>query len=246
MKTETIHKNDEAVSEAIGYITLFGTIIVAIGIVYFNAGPVLQNTQDAQTVQNAENSFRLLDQNIVDITQQNAPVREVQIDLQDSSVRIGDGDTAWYNVSIGSETYNHSVDRVFYQKVDDRIVYENGALIRDSGEQSALLSSPNWLVKNDTVIVSTVETKGSGQFSGTESVRIVLEESRSETNTFLDTDFEIRVNSRYLDPWETYFRELNRSVDGEVTRTGSSVAFEIQDVDNVVYSQHTIDVRLET
>lgn len=238
--------DDKAASEAIGYITLFGTIILALGIVYLNAGPVLQNTQDAQTVQAAEGVFLLLQQNVGDITQQDAPVREVGLDLQDSSVGIGDEDATWVNVSVGSETFNHSVDRVFYEKVDQRVVYENGAVIRVSGEQSAMLSEPDWLVSNDTVIVGTVATRGGGRVGGTEGVRIVLRESVGQTDTYLDADFNVTVNSRYLGPWETYFTDLNESVDGEVTRSSTSVSLEVEDVDDVVYSQHTLDARLET
>lgn len=238
--------DDKAASEAIGYITLFGTIILALGIVYLNAGPVLQNTQDAQNMQAAEGVFLLLQQNVGDITQQDAPVREVGLDLQESSVGIGDDDMTWVNVSIDGRTFNHSIDRVYYEKVDQRVVYENAAVIRVSGEQSAMLSEPDWLVQNETVIVGTVATRGGGSVAGTEGVRIVVRESVSETNTYLDADFNVTVNSRYLGPWETYFRDLNESVDGEVTVSGSAVSLEVEDVDNVVYSEHTLNARLET
>lgn len=238
-------------TEAIGYILLFGVIISATAIIYLQGQPAFRNVQEQQTIENADEGILLLKSSVREITEGNAPGREVRLNLQDATVGVEGSEEVWFNVSLGGEVFNHSVDPVYYRKGDQRILYSNGAVIHESEDSSAMRSRPSWYmdIDSNSVAIRTIVTRGAGSLQGDGSVTISLVKKNSEVNRPPTDQMNITVKSPRNESWMSYFEDLETDnpniVDDVQMDAEGKVHMDIHNSGlDIVYLHDTIDVRV--
>jgi len=172
-RTSTRHGNDEsAVSEAISYVLIFGLISLGTAIIYLQGTPTLNTAEERQITQNAERAVFLIQERLDEMVRQNAPTREIPIDVQDFTVGIGGMESGWVNVTAeGAETvsYNASLNPIYVDVGGRTVAYENGAVMvgqQGNNESWGMRRDPSWAIStNDTDylrsgFVRTISTTG--------------------------------------------------------------------------------------
>ena len=237
MRREKTHMEDErAVSEAVSYVLIFGLITTGTVLVALQGGPAITNTQDEQLAENVQRAAVLLQDRVDEMVRQQAPSREVSLDVQD--IRVGVGSMEPTQVEIeATDTSGSSIqvidtetDPVYIQKtagnIDLTATYVNGAVLvgqRGRNETWTMASRPSWAIRTNSstgevgsIFMSTVATEGSSSVSGQGvGARILFERISQEGETLSEIDeVSISVDSPRSDAWEEYFRRLNGSING--------------------------------
>jgi hypothetical protein len=228
-QTRSKLRDDSAVSEAISYVLIFGLISLGTGIVVLQGGPAVDTREQQQINQNAENAVMLVQDRLDQMVQQNAPVREVSINLKDITVGVGGSvDPTLVNVTnmTSGESYRTAIDPVYVDTGSRTILYEGGAVMigqRGIDESWAMSSDPSWAVRTNgstgevkSLFIRTISTVGNDQLAGEGRARWVFE-SAGETNENLlgVEDLNVTIKSPRAGPWERYFESLNSSITSE-------------------------------
>lgn len=250
MRREKTSADDEsAVSEAISYVLVFALITVGTLLVALQGAPAISNTQDEQIAENSKRAAVLLQERVNEMVRQDAPSREVSVDVQDIKVGVGGMETARFNITAtntsGSvvDVVEVETDPVYIEKtagkIDQTAAYENGAVLlgqRGRPESWTMASRPSWAIRTNSstgevqsVFLSTVATEGSGAVSGQRSSARIVFETISRESVTLDADeIEISVESPRASAWEGYFDRLNGGINGgDLSRSGDTVTLEI-------------------
>ena len=237
MRREKTRVEDErAVSEAVSYVLIFGLITTGTVLVALQGGPAITNTQDEQLAENVQRAAVLLQDRVGEMVRQQAPSREVSLDVQD--IRVGVGGMEPTQVEIeATDTSGNSIqvidtetDPVYIQKtagnIDLTAAYVNGAVLvgqRGRNETWTMASRPSWAIRTNSstsevqsIFMSTVATEGSSAVSGQGvGARILFERISQEGETLSEIDeVSISVDSQRSEAWEEYFRRLNGSING--------------------------------
>lgn len=172
-------KNDDGVSEAIGFILIFSIVVLGIAIVVLYGFPLLIAGQGSADIRNMEQTMIVLQNDQKSISYKMVPYKETALQVQggvlfvtgDSgaftvSYRIPDGDIATLPLyETGQIRYVSDLDRT-------RIVIENGAVLTrpERGTGSAMLAEPRWYYDDPsrTLILSfiTIRTERERSLAG--------------------------------------------------------------------------------
>ena len=281
--TAGVSDDRRAVSEVVGYVIIAGLILTSISIVYVNGYPALQDVRDNERQRSVQSAFSVLDENMDDITTGGSVKRQTEMNLIGDSLGVDPDRRGWVDVSIRNST-NELCDRgcnvsftpVVYengaqgltnprapgpsgaQVTIDQIVYENGAVIRDPGENgSGMTDQPNWVVKDDGVVLNLVSTRGSNTVTGEGTFSIIAEERSTDNlvETNPDGGLNVTVRIRTFSPtaWKLYMESFdaadnvtcpNSSPDPNTClRDGSPdiVRMNVTDVSKAIRSKTVVD-----
>jgi hypothetical protein len=228
-------RDDSAVSEAISYVLIFGLISLGTAIVVLQGGPAIDTTEQNQINENSERAITLVQERIDEMMRQNAPVREVSVELQDITVGVGgDMEPTKMNVTnvTSGESYKTTMDPVYIDTGSRTILYEGGAVMEGQqgiNESWAMTSGPSWAVRTngtgyvEALFIQAVSTTGDGEVFGEGRVRWVFESTdKTNENLIGVEDLNITVKSPRAGAWERYFEGINSSVNDSVDITPST------------------------
>lgn len=155
-----------AVSEVVGFVLVFTLVIGTISFVYTTGFAGLTDTRDVEQVNNAERAFDVLANGFETIARDEAPNRATEIQLAGAQLSTG----AYHNVSVHNATtgdplatVNRSRPIIYEAPGGSKIVYEHGAVIRESpGGDAIVKRGPNFIIgENRTVIrYIQIDTRG--------------------------------------------------------------------------------------
>jgi hypothetical protein len=206
-------------SELLSFVLVFSLVTATVGYVYVGGISGLSDRRDAERVNNAERAFDVLADSLGDLSHGGAPSRATEIRLADA--RLSAGDPVVVNVtgnwSDGTEvdsgrnfTIENELDPIVYDGgTDARLVYANGAVLRQQSGGSVMLRSPEAVVRDDRVVLPIVETSvESGAVAGSTTVRIRADRAGT---TLVDAerdrgsyDLTIRIETPRADAWKRY------------------------------------------
>jgi hypothetical protein len=248
-----------AVSETIGFVIILSLILLSIGTVYTNAMPVLENAQESEHLDNTEKTFGTLQSSMNELVEEGVPRRATEIRLYDSTLTANE-QLMWMNVSNGTDfVRNKTASTIIYEHEGERIVYENGAVIRSSTERSgsAMLKEPDWTVREDngdlTVIARSVRVISSGSLSGDGTVlvrgKIIGKRKPLYGEVQDEKELTIRVKSEHSGAWERYFEDLADEAPGkiDVNSVGperGEIEFDLDSGDRILYTETIISADL--
>ena len=168
---ERAHGKDSAVSEAIGFIIIFGIIIAGIGIVTLYGYPMLLQQQSTSNEQIMEKNMIVLQNDLKSIAYKTVPYTE-------TSLNVGGGALTVYNMTYDNATesnfsiYNQqgvwngfgiappsnplivSTGDLRYESISEQtgLSLENGAVVKRSLSESgsSMLATPRWYYDSQT------------------------------------------------------------------------------------------------
>lgn len=229
--------DDRAVSEVLGFILVFALIGLSVATVYVAGFNGLQDSRNAQQIDNVERAFDVLADNIEDLTQQNAPNRATEFRLYDARLLLGNTTEVTVTVTNLPDTQASTQnDPIVYEsrRSPTTIRYIAGATIRDRRGNGIFLTEPNFVFRENasgyrTAVIPIIQTRSASREAvrGTKTVLvrtdIVADEVLIERTTPSETaageyEVQLRVNSTGNPAlWESY-------LDQELTSAYSSLS----------------------
>ena len=232
-RTYVYDRDWRAVSEAIGYIVIFGLVVSSISLVYVNGVPTLMSSRETTHLSNTEKAYSVFQDNIEDISQGEAPSRGTEIKLRNSAISIDDNSQTRINVTVtptsgGSYSFDFNLTPVVHEVGDNKVIYSSGGVISQGGadaNSTAMKYPPDWKVEKDAVILPMIATSGSGAFAGDASVLVDAEETNTFANSSEADKIEVNITTPRTNAWEKFFEKQPDFTS--VSRNGDSTTLTI-------------------
>lgn len=243
-------ETDRGVSETLGFVFIFALIVSSVGIVYTVGITGLEDVRAAERVSNAERAFDVLGHNFEDMIHRRAPSRATEIKLADAQIYVDDPIVV--NVSghvEGDPNTNFSteieIEPIIYQADDSKIVYTNGAIIRQDGDASVMSREPDIVIEPDRSALPIVQTRsdGSENIGGSTVVLVRADKSSAElvfANQSKTWEVWFNVTTPRTDAWE---RHLNEKAGTDCHVGDGTVSCEFT-VDRIHVVLYRIDVQI--
>jgi len=229
----SVKASEIAVSEAIGFIIIFGIIIAGIGLVTLYGYPMLLQQQSSSDEQIMEKNMIVLQNDLKSLAYKTVPYKE-------TSLKVGGGSMVVYNMSYEAATGESSANFSIYDdgtiatstnpikfypgdlryestSAQTGMSLENGAVVKRmlAQEGSTMLAEPRWFydgqTKTGVIYLIGFNTTDAMSRTGVGTVKMALGETNS---TGYDLSFGDRVyvlygpntNANYETAWDNYFK----------------------------------------
>jgi hypothetical protein len=274
--TAGVRKDEDGVSEVVGYVIIAGIILTSISIAYVNGYPALQDVRDHERQRSVQSAFSVLDDNMNAISTGGSVKRQTEMNLIGDSLGLDPDRRGWIHVSIVNSTTgdelcnrgcNVSYTPIVYQNSAqgltnprapgpsgsqvnvDRIVYENGAVIRDpGGNGSGMVNEPNWIVREDGVVINILSTRGSGTVVGEGTFSVISEERSTDSLVEVDSDSEldvaVTVGTQTPTAWELYMNSTDGVNRVESDMSDGTVTMYVNDTQKAIRSKTVVDAEV--
>ncbi len=200
--------SETAVSEALGFILTLGVLLIASGIVYLGGYPILQDSMKAAHLQEMEESFLLLGQNINEVAYERAPIRTTELKIVQGSMSIRHD--SYMQVVVNDTSYTYYMGSLEYYLNDRVIAYENGGIwVKYQNGDTIMRSKPN-INHADITTIPIVELLGTYSKGGDGTARIRAIHSDSSSIYFINStgyNATIIITSNYYKSWESYLKD---------------------------------------
>lgn len=239
-------RDERAVSEAISYVLVFALIFVGGVLVILQGAPAIDSAQDGQIAENSKRAAHLLQDRVDEMVRQDAPSRQLSVNVQDIRVGVGELEPARVRVEATNTSggtfrlADIDTDPVYIKttpgNLEQTVAYENGAVLvgrRGVRESWTMSRRPSWAVTTNSatgeaqsVFLRTVSTTGSGSVGGGQSrARVSFETVSREDETVRNVDeLEISVESPRSGAWKRYLGGLENGVEGgDISTSGDRV-----------------------
>jgi|AntRauMinimDraft_4_1070384.scaffolds.fasta_scaffold00059_66 hypothetical protein len=196
-------------SDVVGFVLVFGLIVSAVAVVSVGGFQVLEDARDSQQATNAEQALDVLDGNVEDLAVRGAPRRSTEILLSDAELTFGDPVT--FNVTAGGTNYYATNVTPLVYRTDGgaELVYVNGAVLRQHGDDAYLANEPRVSAGDRTFVPFVVTSAHSGGASATNARRVLVRTivNGREVRTFDDPDVELNITTPRAAAWERYLED---------------------------------------
>jgi hypothetical protein len=224
--------NDRAVSEAIGFIIIFGIIIAGIGLVTLYGYPMLLQQQSSSNEQIMEKNMIVLQNDLKSLAYKTVPYKE-------TSLNVGGGALTAYNMSYDNNTESYfsiyddegtiatlNNPLVFYTgdlryestSAETGISLENGAVVKRMFAEngSAMLAEPRWFydAPTNTAVIYLIgfnTTTDVMAQTGVGTVKMNLNLTQTNYNSYnvggdtIHVKYTPNSNADYSAAWDNYF-----------------------------------------
>ena len=252
---------DRGVSEVLGYVLIFALVTGTIAIVFTIGVGGLQDTQQAEQVNNVERAFDVFGHNLEHMHERQAPSRATEIRLIDGTLTYGSSVNVTLEID-NEEEYSASVyprPLEYHSDGGTEISYEAGAIFRSDGDSNVMLSEPKFDIREDRTVlpvVRTMRTSGSvEQARGDQIVLVVgshrgtivnpsLVDGASESREPVPVENDVvtlTISTERADAWGRYFEAQEHVTVVEVTDDEVVVTI---DTDEIVLIRTRINLEL--
>lgn len=209
----------------IAIVLIVGLVAVgSIGILVFT-DLATENSQQTAEQERVEAAFKKLDSDVDSVARRDAGARQTDLalpDTADSAVREDAAGRIWINrtnftTAKEEVLVNQSIGAIRYTtESGDTVGIQSGGVWRQSGNQTVMLSSPDFAYKfngseeEPTLTVPIVVTNGPERLEGGD-ISIVKNRSIAPTNNvsvFEGDLVELKVRSDWYVGWAQYFRQI--------------------------------------
>jgi hypothetical protein len=241
-------------SETLGFLFVFAIIVSTIAVVYVSGYDSLTNARDYERVENAQRAFEVMRDNVEDITHRGAPSRATEVKLARAGIETADPVTI--EIEVDGRVYpTGPIQPIRYdpqQQEQGDVVYSMGAIFRGSGENSAMVYEPNFVVHDGTdkrVVLPVVRTRaesGNESISGSTTVLVrtfLVDQSTLVQNRSSSTvDVTVTIQSPRAPAWQRYLDEEGMNCDSNPDDDVANC--DANNVDYLIVSRTLIDVSI--
>lgn len=260
-------ENEEGVSEAIGFIIIFGLVLTGITLITLYGYPMLLQQQSNADVRNMEQTMVVVQNDMKSLCYKNVPYKETSLQVsggslaventtgtvQNFTIEVPTNPLATANLSASVSPFSPGMLVYTSDGQDATIALENGAVIRAQSGGSAMLAEPRWYTDDNggktTLVINLIALNTSTPMvrTGMGEVRLQLVPTDSpliETFTPRET-VEITYNPDTLDPahdfskaWENYLTGNTLGMTQDPTNTNKYTKV----VDRLIIKKYEITV----
>ncbi len=236
-------RRNAAVSETVGYILLFGVVVLSMGVIYAIGYPTLQSNIDTNIFESAEQNFIELQSSMERAAFDQTPVKVHKMKLQSSAISVS-------NESSMTITYGSNppllvpTGEIVFEKDNKKLVYEMAGVIKSYPRKSMVMISepPIYVNTINNVTVTTIgliSVNGDTSVSGKGMATLNLKHNSSSMDkTSSPTNVTVHINSTHASKWQEYLQDIGFSVTNS---TSSTVSANINDT-MLILSRHVVNV----
>lgn len=233
-------------SDVLGYIVVFSLIITSVLLVTAGGLSTIEDARDTEQVENAERAFDVVAESFAAIYERNAPSRATEIDLGDGDIIYGS------NVSItvegdDRELVSRQLRPIEMRVTDDRsLIYEGGAVFRQTGGGVSVVEDPPILVESDRAHVPVVQTTADALESAGSTTILLRGVSTRRSVEAADesfSDLTIEVASPRYEAWESHLSE-NPALTCGVSPDTETVECTATDIGSTFVTHQQIEVSI--
>lgn len=219
------------VSEVIGFVLVFSLIVGTISLVYVGGLSGLDDTRDAERVNNAERAFDVMANNFQQMGRGDAPNRATEIKLAEAQLSTSTNRLIGVNASEMNTSANANPVTIRYDTAGDTtLVYENGAVIRVDDDSAVMRREPDFLFNDDKIVIRYISLRGAGQGVGGTASTVLVRAERinikvlANRGTSTDVNITMQTHPDRAEVWKDYYRSEIEAVtpDGTSPTCGQS------------------------
>lgn len=240
----TTPTTDRGQSEVLGFVFVFTLIILTVGTVFALGLPMVEDARDAERVNNMERAFEVMDDNVDDMNRRDVPSRATEIKLAGGTLSVQESTTVRIHAENASEpsensTFSGTTRSIVYADGDTEVALSFGAVVRSDGGSSVMLTEPDWLIGDRTVVPYTLFTRGDDTTTvgGERTVLVVGEvQSRGVAGSFStdddsDVNVTVTVSSSRAGAWNGYMKDQGwTAVDDDPSNGSVSYQFQTEEL----------------
>ena len=238
--------NDDAVSDTVGFILIFGIVILSMGLIYSAGYPLLQSNMDASIFESTEQSFIVLQSNMKMVSYDQVPVKNLKMKLYSAGLSSSDRSSMTIEYSGGGSPVTYSTGEIEYHKDDKVITYENGCVWkRYASGEGIMVSDPNIYTSTmngkDITTIGVVSMQGISSAGGSSIINLNMQHNSSTlTRTSSPVDVTVKINNTYAPVWKEYLEGTGFTVtnytDSNLTAQRNNTL--------LVVGHHVVDVEI--
>ncbi|QSZ68411.1 hypothetical protein RJ40_08385 [Methanofollis aquaemaris] len=238
-------KNEEGVSEAIGFIIIFGLVMTGIALITLYGYPMLLQQQSNADVRNMEQTMVVLQNDIKSLCYKNVPYKETALQVAGGVLAVENVTKtgSWLNITASGNTMSFPTGMLIYtaDSQDATIALENGAVIRAQTGGSSMIAEPRWYVDNNngkkTFVINLVALNASTEMfrNGMGTVRMKLSSSNVSSLTPSDGNVQATYTGEFSKAWENY-------LNGTLKMTKSGNTYTLDGVDKLIIKKYEVEV----
>ncbi len=206
--------SEDAVSEVVDFVTIFGVLILSIGLIGVAGYPILKSAQEARYIENTKQSFIVLADNTNKVVFGQAPSQSMELKMYGEMLRITGNSVINITAKNSSGDVITLVDqqmRSIESTVGDTVIaYEGtGVWARYPDGSTLMIYKPLITSRDNMLIIPVVTVIGSSSISGSGLSRVTV--YGTPRIDFYNNVNNITVtinNSDYRDGWEKYFNDM--------------------------------------
>jgi hypothetical protein len=246
--------NEEAVSEAVGFILILGIVITGIGLVTLYGYPVLIKEQSSTDIKNMERAMIVIQNDMKSLCFKNVPYKETTLQVSGGTLAVVNASDSEAYFTIETSTPDGAYDsgplrigglRYRSDRGSEVITLENGAVMtrQEGAPGSAMLAEPRWFYDNSTgtfvIYIMKIITDEPMARSGMATVRMRLLET-APMDPIPDPG---TVTVRYNDPSEEYSTAWKNYLTSTVgmTHAGGNT-YTLSGVTKLVIKEYNIEI----
>ena len=241
MKTHKLYHNEEAVSEVIGFIFIFGIVILSMSTIYVLGFPALQKSMDDTVFESTEQNFIVLQSYMKMVGFDQVPMQSLKIRLQGATLSV----TQKSNLTIeyDGKTLTYVTGEIEYTKNDNYLTYENGGVWKRYPEGSLMVSTPRIYTGkingSNITTIGVVLAQGESFQSGSGISILKMEHNNSIIiNPPNLVNVTLIINSTYASDW----RKFLESIEFTTTNYTDSSLTVMRNNTMLVVGKHQVDV----
>ena len=223
-RLESDVSSDRAQAALIGVVLLIGMVAtVSIGI-FLVAGETISSAESETEAERVEQAFVELSQNMRSVSANSDVSRSMELDAGEFGAVVKEN-TSTIRIAGGDVDTTIPVGAIEYQGDDGTtIAYQGGAVFRETGEQTQVVSAPPIEYDDDaeSLWFPIIKTVGESHLnSGTATISHHSVDPLKQTRVVENDTVTIEVSSEYYRGWENYFeRQGGPSAVTDVERHG--------------------------
>jgi hypothetical protein len=248
-----------AISDAIGFVLVFGIVISTVAVVYVGGFSSLDNARQFERMNNAERAFEVFADNVEDISQRGAPTRATEVKLAEAALLEGPRRTIAVNASRTNDPTVDSSRNISYwplvyeSRTDEsnKLFYSLGATFRASSGGTTMSTEPAWIVEDSRVVIPVIQTEfvGSGEVVGSDTVLVRTAHQGTEVlvdNATHNTQLNVTMQTPRASSWRSYIEDDNSNANcPPADNDDDTVYCEIEDVETVYVTRVVIEYNFE-
>jgi hypothetical protein len=242
--TQEENRGEAAVSEVIGFIYIFGIVILSMSLIYILGYPALQSSMDASIFESSEQSFIVLQSDMKMVAFDQVPVKNLKIQLQGATLSVTHNSniTIEYSNGASNETLINASGEIEFQKNDRALTYENGGVWKRYPDGRIMVSSPRMYASANEPNITTVGVVSIKGTSSTGGRGIAVLNMRYNASAIelppSPVNLTLRINSTYAPEWISYLE----SIGFTITNSTDTSLIALRNNTMVIVGIHLIDV----
>ena len=210
-------KSNRAASEVIGYVIIFGIVMLSIGMIYAVGFPVLRSSTDATQFQSIEYGFLILQTDLFKVALDQAPVRTTKLGTSEGGSLRSDPDACNLTIEIihsGGTVVNHTIamGNIEFNSRVGSVACENGAVVVKYQAGAVMRSKPRMFNSTDQgdILFSLVKINDSFSSRGGGITQITISNPRFNESVFntpavyQNGKLRLKFESEYADAWKRF------------------------------------------